>query len=68
MSYDRRRLRGNHPAACTCVDCEKIRRGRSQPGTRTPSSGREFVFLGLAFMFVVFNVLFFGKAMGKKES
>ena len=25
MSYDRRRLRDSHPAACTCVDCEDHR-------------------------------------------
>ena len=28
MSYDRRRLRGHHPAACTCVDCKEGRRRR----------------------------------------
>ena len=27
MSYDRLRIRGNHPAACTCVDCEELRNG-----------------------------------------
>ena len=28
MSYDRRRLRGDHPAACTCFDCEERRKWR----------------------------------------
>ena len=29
MSYDRRRLRGHHPAACTCADCVERRAGGS---------------------------------------
>ena len=33
MSYDRRRLRGHHPAACTCVRC---REGRQRPPAATP--------------------------------
>lgn len=28
MSYDRRRIRGDHPPACTCVDCEERRKWR----------------------------------------
>ena len=37
MSYDRRRLRGHHPAACTCADCvEKRRRGSAKPPPRAP--------------------------------
>ena len=36
MSYDRRRLRGNHPPACTCVHCEERRRGR--PPRRSAST------------------------------
>ena len=37
MSYDRRRLRGYHPAACTCVDCKEGRRQRP-PGSTPPES------------------------------
>ena len=35
MSYDRRRLRGYHPAACTCVDCKEGRRQRPPESTPT---------------------------------
>ena len=34
MSYDRRRTRGDHPAACTCVDCDERRKWRLQRTSR----------------------------------
>ncbi len=34
MSYDRRRIRGDHPAACTCVDCDERRKWRLQRTSR----------------------------------
>lgn len=37
MSYDRRRLRGHHPPACTCVNCvERKRRGPARQSPRAP--------------------------------
>ena len=40
MSYDRRRLRGDHPPACTCVDCEERRRWRlPRVSQRKPPAG-----------------------------
>ena len=45
MSYDRRRIRGHHPAACTCTACEETRLARQ--GTKSGGqvavgrSGRE---------------------------
>ena len=41
MSYDRRRLRGHHPAACTCVDCKEGRRQR--PPAATPAKSENSV-------------------------
>ncbi len=44
MSYDRRRLRGAHPSACTCVDCEEQRKwqlprvSKRQQTTASPPS------------------------------
>ena len=39
MSYDRRRLRGHHPAACTCVDCKEGRRPLSpRPAPSHPTN------------------------------
>ena len=44
MSYDRRRLRGAHPSACTCVDCEEQgkwqlpRASKRQQTTASPPS------------------------------
>jgi hypothetical protein len=35
MAYDRRRLRGNHPPACNCVECEE-RRMRRTPFSHHP--------------------------------
>ena len=35
VSYDRRRLRGDHPAACACFDCDERRKWRLPQTSRT---------------------------------
>ena len=37
MSYDRRRLRGHHPRACTCIECDRERRGLPRQTPSRPS-------------------------------
>ena len=40
MSYDVNRLRGVHPPACTCVECQEGRtRRRGRGGNRSGSGG-----------------------------
>ena len=51
MSYDRRRIRGHHPKACTCVQCQEIKSrpprqrrpiwaGDPDPGAKRNTSGK----------------------------
>ena len=43
MSYDVNRLRGEHPPACTCVECTRRRnRGGRRGGSGGGPGGRRF--------------------------